>query len=239
MRDLSNIEKLIPAHLERMSSEVDLGALSLVGIDRRVAERAHRKAVGRVIGSGVLAVALVITVGVTAVHIRRVDSTRLAAGNQTVATAPAVGAPSTGRTGLAATAPAPPIHQTIGQPVVLGAIRLTVFSVQDPLPPSPQVQPASGNRLVSITYEALNQDSTVAVISSLPDPVLRDSMGANYELKHGRSSIVGGSGSLELPPGKSMEHIAVFEIPRSTAPLQVVFRSPIGTVRHEVVVNLG
>ena len=126
------------------------------------------------------------------------------------------------------TAPPPqPVMQKIGQPFVLDDLRLTVLSAQDPFPPSAAVQPSPGNRLVSIKYETVSQSSASRSMSDLPSVELRDSSGAGYRSEHGRISMVNGARTPgEVPPGKSTETTAMFEVPASATSLSVAFRPP-------------
>ena len=134
-------------------------------------------------------------------------------------------------TTTAMTAPQP------GEPFTLGDLRLTMLAVQDPFPSTPQVQPALGNRLVSIKYEVVSQSSASQNISDLPGVELRDSTEASYQSEHGRLSVVGGSRTPgELPAGKRMETSAVFEIPASATGLRVAFRSLTGPGDRVVVI---
>jgi hypothetical protein len=140
-------------------------------------------------------------------------------------------------TTTAMTAPqSQPLLQKLGEPFTLGDLRLTMLAVQDPFPSTPQVQPAPGNRLVSIKYEVLSQSSDFKKLSELPVIELRDSTGAGYRSEHGRVSVVGGSGAPgELPAGKIMESNAVFEVPDSASGLQVTFRSLVSPSEQQVV----
>lgn len=140
-------------------------------------------------------------------------------------------------TTTAAAAPqSQPQIQKLGEPFTLGDLRLTMLAVQDPFPSTPQVQPAPGNRLVSIKYEVLSQSSDSKKLSELPVIELRDSTGAGYRSEHGRVSVVGGSGAPgELPAGKIMESNAVFEVPDSASGLQVTFRSLVSPSEQQVV----
>ena len=127
----------------------------------------------------------------------------------------------------------------LGEPFMLDDLRVTMLSVQDPFSPTPQVQPASGNRLVSIRYEVMSQSGATHTLSALPAVELRDSTGASYQSEHGRLSVVGGSRAPgELPSGKSMETSAVFEVPGSATGLRVAFRSLGSPGREEAVVIL-
>lgn len=132
-----------------------------------------------------------------------------------------------------------PEPRRLGQPFTLGDVQLKLLAVQDPFPPTPQVQPAPVNRLVSIRYEVVSQSSASQKLSDLPAIELRDSTGASYQSEHGRLSVVGGSRTPgELPAGRRMESSAVFEIPASATGLGVAFRSPAGPGGREVVVSL-
>lgn len=127
----------------------------------------------------------------------------------------------------ATSAKSQPASNKLGEPFTLGGLRVTVLALQDPFPSTPQVQPAPGNRLVSIKYEVVSQSSDSKKLSELPAIELRDSTGAGYRSEHGRVSMVGGSGAPgELAAGKSMESSAVFEVPAGASGLQVSFRSP-------------
>ena len=127
----------------------------------------------------------------------------------------------------------------IGQPFVLDDLRLTVLSVQDPFPSSAAVQPRPGNRLVSIRYETVSQSSTSRNASDLPSVELRDSSGAGYRSEHGRISMANGARTPgELPPGRSMEASAMFEVPASATGLAVAFR-PWSGPGQEVMVTLA
>jgi len=143
-------------------------------------------------------------------------------------------------TTTAMTAPqSQPLLQKLGEPFTLGDLRLTMLAVQDPFPSTPQVQPAPGNRLVSIKYEVVSQSSASQNISDLPGVELRDSTDASYQSEHGRLSVVGGSRTPgELPAGKRMETSAVFEIPTSATGLRVAFRSLTSPGHQRVVVTL-
>ncbi|MGI8810411.1 MAG: hypothetical protein ACR2KK_21680 [Acidimicrobiales bacterium] len=111
--------------------------------------------------------------------------------------------------------------------------------MQDPYPPSPQVQPAPGNRLLSIKYEAVSQSAVSQNLSELPAPELLDSTGTSYRSEHGRLSMVGGARTPgEFPPGKRMEASALFEIPASATGLRVAFRAPAGPDAQGVMVTL-
>jgi len=117
--------------------------------------------------------------------------------------------------------------QGIGQPFTLGDARLTVLSVQDPFPSTTAVQPAPGNRLVSIRYEVVSQSPVTQNLSDMPAVELHDSTGAEYRSEHGRLSVVGGSRAPgELPAGKRMETSAVFEVPGPATGLRAAFRTP-------------
>ena len=109
---------------------------------------------------------------------------------------------------------------------MLGQVRLTVLSVQDPFPPTAQTQPAPGNRLLSVKYEAINASAEPQTLSDLPSVEVRDSTGAGYESAHGRLSVAGGSrNGAEVGPGKRMESSVLFEVPSSATGLRVAFRS--------------
>ncbi|MGH9277314.1 MAG: DUF4352 domain-containing protein [Acidimicrobiales bacterium] len=133
-----------------------------------------------------------------------------------------------------------PTLQKLGQPFVLDDLRMTMLSVQDPFPPTPAVQPARGNRLVSIRSEVVSQSSATRNLSDLPAVELRDSTGASYQSEHGRLSVVGGSRTFgELPAGTRMETSAVFEVPESATDLRVAFRSLLSPGHEEAVVILN
>ena len=136
------------------------------------------------------------------------------------------------------TPPPQPVVRRIGQPFVLDDLRLTMLSVQDPFPPSTAVQPRPGNRLVSIRYETVSQSSTSRSMSDLPSVELRDPSGASYRSEHGRIGMANGARTPgELPPGRSMETSAKFEVPASATSLSVAFR-PLSGPDQEVMVTL-
>ena len=119
-----------------------------------------------------------------------------------------------------------PVLHRLGEAFSVGDVRLTLLSVQDPFPPTPQVQPGPGNRLLSIKYEAVSQSPEPKKVSDLPSVEVRDAAGAIYRSEHGRLSMVGGTGTPgELPSGKRMESSVLFEVPSSAAGLRVAFRA--------------
>lgn len=127
-----------------------------------------------------------------------------------------------------------PVPQQLGRPFTLGELRLTVLDFQDPFPPTPQVQPASGNRLVSIKYEVVNQSSASQNVSDLPSVGLQDSTGASYRSEHGRLSMVAGSRTPgQLLAGKRTESSVLFEVPSSAVGLVLVLRPMVGAEKQE------
>lgn len=133
-----------------------------------------------------------------------------------------------------------PALNKLGEPFTLGSLRVTVLALQDPFPSTPQVQPAPGNRLVSIKYEVVSQSSESKKLSELPAIEVRDSTGAGYRSEHGRVSVIGGSGAPgELAAGKSMESNAVFEVPAGASGLVVTFRSPLSPSEQPVLVTVN
>ncbi len=134
---------------------------------------------------------------------------------------------------------AEPVPVKVGEPFTLGNVRLTVLSVQDPFPPTPQTQPRPGNRFMSIRYEALNHTPEAQNASDLPSVEVRDSTGVTYQSEHGRVSVVAGSRNPgELVAGKRMESNLLFEVPASETGLRVAFRLKDRSGDAGVVVNL-
>jgi hypothetical protein len=128
--------------------------------------------------------------------------------------------------------------QGVGEPFMLGNLQLTILSVQDPFASTVQVQPAAGNRLVSIRYQVVSTSSSSRDLSGLPAVQLRDSTGAEYRSQHGRASVIGSQTPGEFAPGERMETNAVFEVSASATGLRVTFLSSARPGAETAVVNL-
>ena len=127
----------------------------------------------------------------------------------------------------------------VGEPFVLGRVQVTVLSVKDPFPSTPQTEPAAGNRLVSIEYEVVSRSPASVALSDLPAVELRDLTGRGYKSEHGRVSVSNGSGTPgQLAPGKSMESALLFEIPAAATGLRVAYRSHTSSGAESAVVTL-
>ena len=138
-----------------------------------------------------------------------------------------------------AVVPLQPKTEKLGRPFTLGDVTATLQSVTDPFPPAAGVQPAPGHRLVSISYEFVNQSPVTLSVSDLPAVTLRDSGGAGYQSEHGRLSIAAGARLPgELPAGKHMETSALFEVPASATGLEAFFR-PVDSGAQGATVALG
>ena len=132
----------------------------------------------------------------------------------------------------------PAVHK-LGEPFTVGDGRVTVLSIQDPFPSTPQLRPGPGNRLLSVRYEVVSQGSEPQTLSGLPLVEVRDSTGASYRSEHGRVSAVAGSSTAgEVPAARRMESNAVFEVPASATGLRVVVRSAARPGDEGVVVTL-
>lgn len=92
MTDLTELEQELPAQLQRLSGQVGIGGLSRSGIERRVAERAHQRKIRRGIGSGALAVAMSVAVGIGAISSGGNGDRRVVTGDRNIA--PASGVPT-------------------------------------------------------------------------------------------------------------------------------------------------
>lgn len=111
---------------------------------------------------------------------------------------------------------------------MVGDLRVTVLSVQDPFPAS-AVQPAPGNRLVSIRYEVVSESPVTLSVADLPVVELRDSTGVGARSEHGRLSLINGARTPgDLSAGRRMESSALFEVPGSAAGLHLAFRPVAG-----------
>ncbi len=133
-----------------------------------------------------------------------------------------------------------PALREVGEPFTLGAFRVTVLSVQDPFPSTPQLQPAPGNRLLSVRYEVVSQRFDSQNLPQLPHAEIRDPTGANYQSEHGRLSEVNGARAPgEVVDGRRIGATALFEVPAPATDLRVVFRAPAGPGDEEVGVALN
>ena len=132
-----------------------------------------------------------------------------------------------------------PLLARIGEPVSLGDITVTVLSVEDPFPPTPQLEPKPDHRWVSLRYELTGESLSDASPSDLPAVELLDSTGRRYQSEHGRVGFVGGSGT---PGGRqggtTVDSSALFEIPHSVTGLVATFRVPRAPGPAEVLVAL-
>lgn len=150
-------------------------------------------------------------------------------GSPSAGTAPAtsasVAAPSTIIESATTTERAPVPQPQIGDELALGELRLTVRSVEDPATPS-QLQPHPGNRLVSVTFEAVNQSSVALGPADLPSVELADAGGGRYTPEHGRVGVVSASRTPgEVLAGDSMRSTLLFDVPAGATGLRVTFRS--------------
>ncbi|MDQ3896424.1 MAG: DUF4352 domain-containing protein [Actinomycetota bacterium] len=123
----------------------------------------------------------------------------------------------------------------VGEAFTLGDVRLTVLSVEDPFPSTPEVRPAPGNRLVLVRYEMISMRADALDPSALPPFEVRDAAGASFRSEHGRSSRTAAG----VQGGTRIESSAVFEVPASATGLRAAFRARPPAQDEVVMVPLG
>jgi len=97
------------------------------------------------------------------------------------------------------------------------------------IPPTAAVEPAPGQRLVSVSDEVVGDNPEDLHPNVLPTVELRDAGGGSYASGHGRVALINGASSRSQPsPGGSIQSDALFEVPETATGLRAAFRAPGG-----------
>lgn len=115
----------------------------------------------------------------------------------------------------------------VGETAGTGELEVTVFGIKDPQTPGKFLQPSEGRHFVSVDVQVTNRGSSVQAFSSLLGFHLKDASGREFDAAFSDISPPPPDG--DIPAGKSIRGLALFDVPNGVTGLRVEVQATLTT----------